>query len=57
MKRTLNVGYKTAWYLCHRIRKAIEESTDKPLLNGIVEVDETYVGGKYDKRRKSGLPG
>ncbi len=54
MKRTLNVAYKTAWYLCHRIRKAIEEVSDKPLLNGIVEVDETFVGGHYDKRRKRG---
>lgn len=51
LKRSLAVSYKTAWYLCHRVRKAIEEATDKPLLEGIVEVDETYVGGKYDKRR------
>jgi transposase-like protein len=55
LKRSLGVSYKTAWYLCHRIRKAIEEATgDKPKLDGIVEVDETYVGGKYDKRRKRG---
>jgi len=52
LKRSLAISYKTAWYLCHRIRKAIEEATDKPKLNGIVEVDETYVGGRYDKRRK-----
>jgi len=52
LKRSLAISYKTAWYLCHRIRKAIEEVSDKPKLNGIVEVDETYVGGKYDKRRK-----
>ena len=52
LKRSLAVSYKTAWYLCHRVRKAIEEATDKPLLKGTVEVDETYVGGKYDKRRK-----
>ena len=54
IKRSLAISYKTAWYLCHRIRKAIEELTDKPLLNGTVEVDETYVGGKYDRRRKRG---
>jgi len=54
LKRSLAISYKTAWYLCHRIRKAISETTDKPLLNGIVEVDETYVGGKYDRRRKRG---
>lgn len=55
MKRTLKVAYQTAWYLCHRIRKAIEEANEnEPKLDGIVEVDETYVGGKYDKRRKRG---
>jgi transposase-like protein len=52
MKRTLAISYKTAWYLCHRIRKAIEEAKIKPKLSGTVEVDETFVGGKYDRRRK-----
>src|SRR5260370_35847270 len=45
MKRTLNVSYETAWYLCHRIRGAMREINSE-LLRGIVEVDETYVGGK-----------
>ena len=45
MKRTLGVSYKTAWYLCHRIRAAMKDGNPLPL-NGIVEVDETYVGGK-----------
>lgn len=45
MKRTLNVAYKTAWYLCHRIRAAMSDAS-APLLKGIVEVDETWVGGK-----------
>ena len=45
MKRTLSVSYRTAWYLCHRIRAAMSDG--KPnLLRGIVEVDETLVGGK-----------
>lgn len=44
MKRTLNVSYKTSWYLCHRIRSAVIEANPEPL-NGIVEVDETWVGG------------
>jgi transposase-like protein len=54
MQRTLKVAYRTAWYLCHRIRKAIEEAKVKPQLTGTVEVDETYVGGKYDARRQRG---
>ncbi len=46
MKRTLGVGsYRTAWYLCHRIRAAMMTDAKKQL-NGIVEVDETWVGGK-----------
>ena len=45
MKRTLGVSYKTAWYLCHRIRAAMSNSAPN-LLKGIVEVDETMVGGK-----------
>lgn len=45
MKRTLGVSYKTAWYLCHRIRKAMSEMKLHEL-TGTVEVDETWVGGK-----------
>ena len=44
IKRTLGVSYKTAWYLCHRIRAAMKE-VDRPMLDGTVEMDETYVGG------------
>jgi transposase-like protein len=52
LKRSLGISYKTAWYLCHRIRKAMQEIEAKPKLDGVAEVDETYVGGKYDRRRK-----
>jgi transposase-like protein len=45
IKRTLGVSYKTAWYLCHRIRAAMKE-THKPMLDGTVEMDETWIGGK-----------
>ncbi|MBI4458488.1 MAG: IS1595 family transposase [Acidobacteria bacterium] len=54
LKRMLRVSYKTAWYLCQRIRKALEEEKIKPQLDGTVEVDETFVGGRYDNRRKRG---
>lgn len=51
IKRTLGISYKTAWYLCHRIREAMKSDTSEKL-NGIVEADETFVGGAYDRRRK-----
>jgi transposase-like protein len=41
--------YKTAWYMCHRIRAAMQDK-EFPQLLGIVEVDESFVGGK-DKNR------
>jgi transposase-like protein len=48
IQRSLGVSYKTAWYLCHRIRAAMLEVAPEKL-GGTVEIDETYVGGK--KRR------
>jgi transposase-like protein len=47
LKRSLRVSYKTAWYLSHRIRAALRE-VDAQLLKGIIEVDETFVGGKVE---------
>jgi transposase-like protein len=44
MKRELGVSYKTAWYLCHRIRFAMTEV--HKMLDGTIEIDETYVGGR-----------
>ena len=45
LSRTLGISYKTAWYLCHRIRSAMKEAHPEPL-TGFVEIDETYVGGE-----------
>jgi transposase-like protein len=45
LKRMLGINYRTAWYLAHRIRHAVEQVTT-PKLDGTVEIDETYVGGK-----------
>src|ERR1043165_1997863 len=61
LKRTLGVAYKTAWYLCHRIRYAMGLTDDGAPLGadgGIVEADETYIGGKQrrgmsDARKKA----
>jgi hypothetical protein len=44
LARMLHVTYKTAWHLCHRIRATMANSGQ--LFTGIVETDETYIGGK-----------
>ncbi len=64
LKQHLGIGsYRTAWYMVHRIRKAmVELSLGK--LSGIVELDETYIGGKqkgkgvyYGKKQKQVVVG
>jgi transposase-like protein len=42
-------SYKTAWYMCHRVRAGLANEQFRKLI-GLVEVDETLVGGK-DKNR------
>jgi hypothetical protein len=53
-------SYKTAWLMCHKVRTALMQDIDK--LGGIVEVDETFVGGlaknrHWDKRGGGGGTG
>ncbi len=43
--RMLEITYKSAWFMCHRIRYAMEQNSFKKM-QGTIEVDETYVGGK-----------
>lgn len=50
MHRMIGVTYKTAWFLCHRIRYAMGTNPDAPKLSGTVEVDETFVGGKGEAK-------
>jgi len=53
IKRNIGVSYKTAWYLCHRIRSAMQEVNPEPL-DGVLEMDETYVGGKVHGKGAQG---
>jgi transposase-like protein len=50
--RMLGVTYKTAWFMCHRLREAMKPSNPGPMggPNSYVEVDETFVGGKAKNR-------
>jgi transposase-like protein len=55
IKRTVGMSYKTAWYLCHRIRAAMKE-VERPMMDGTVEVDEACVGGvQRGHQRKPGF--
>lgn len=49
LHRTLGITYKSAWYMAHRIRYAMSQNPLASKLGGIIEVDETYVGGKPRK--------
>ena len=46
LERMLGLTYKSAWFMAHRIRHAMNENPTVAKLYGTVEVDETYVGGK-----------
>ncbi|MBI1903410.1 MAG: IS1595 family transposase, partial [Planctomycetia bacterium] len=46
LARDLHVTYKTAWYLGHRLRRAMRETAWLTKFTGVVEVDESYLGGK-----------
>lgn len=54
LHRMLGITYKSAWFMAHRIRYALEQAPLKDKLSGIIEVDETYVGGKSKGKRGRG---
>ena len=57
LHRNLGITYKSAWFMAHRIREAMRELNPGGMggQNKVVEVDETYVGGKA-KNAKRGAP-
>ena len=51
LQRQLELGsYRSAWFLCHRIRFALMDPAPEDQLSGTVEADETYIGGKKSGR-------
>jgi transposase-like protein len=54
--RSLAISYKTAWFMCHRLREAMRQGGLLPPMGGpgaIVEVDETVIGRRQGIGRKS----
>jgi transposase-like protein len=49
LQRDLKVSYQTAWYAFHRIRDAMKG--EEGVFGGTVEMDETFIGGRFDARR------
>ncbi|WP_299321419.1 IS1595 family transposase [Parasphingopyxis sp.] len=56
IERMLGVTYKTAWFMCHRIREAMRDTNTTPMGSGggAVEADETFIGKEPGKKTKSG---
>jgi transposase-like protein len=53
LQHDLGLSYQTAWTWCHKIRKAMEDRDTRYSLQGMIELDDTYIGGK----KKSGKRG
>jgi len=52
LARDLNITQKTAWFLLHRVREMLKNNAPA-MLDGTIEVDETYVGGKSKNKHAS----
>src|SRR5580698_1094947 len=50
LHRMLKVTYRSAWFMAHRIRYTMAQEPLSSKLEGVIEIDETYVGGRLRKR-------
>ena len=57
LHRMLKVTYRSAWFMAHRIRYAMSQEPLSSKLRGVIEIDETYVGGKLRVGPQSVKPG
>ena len=53
LARNLGITQKTAWFVLHRVRLLMGDPEPDVAMDNVVEVDETYVGGKWDKMTRS----
>src|SRR5688500_10552451 len=54
IRRAIGVTQKTAWFMLHRVRLAMQDAVTGGKLGGEVEVDETFIGGKARNMHKAG---
>ncbi len=56
LSRVLGIGYRAAWFMAHRIRHALAPASEQlqEKLEGVVEADETYIGGRAHGKRGRG---
>jgi transposase-like protein len=51
LHRMLKVTYRSAWFMAHRIRYTMSQEPLSSKLQGVIEIDEAYIGGKRRHRQ------